>query len=224
MNNIQSGSIARGAGFSLPARVALGGGLIVAAVGLFAAPASAHNYPVGYAPAENSVITEQPGVFSVTTNDLLLNLDGAGAASAMQITGPKSADEPLYYGDGCATVSGATVEKSAQLGGAGDYTVIWQSVSTDGHAISGEYSFTWKPREGQELATGSPVVPTCGGTVEDETPPTTAAPGTVSPGASAASSGVLTDVAWIGGSLGMVLLAVGATLFVLRRKSKPETR
>jgi len=222
MRSVQSHSTTHGAGIPVLTRVLLGGGLVVAAVGLFAVPASAHNYPVGSAPAENSVVTEQPGVFSVTTNDLLLNLDGTGAASAMLITGPTSAGTALYYGDGCAVVSGATVETSAQLGEAGDYSVTWQTVSTDGHAISDTYSFTWKPAAGQKLATGSPDAPTCGGTPDAETESATDAPG-AGPTEAAASSGMLADVAWIGGSLGAVLLAVGTTLFVLRRKARSQT-
>ena len=195
-------------------RTLLGGGIVVAALGLFAAPASAHNYPVGYSPAENSVVTEQPGVFSVTTNDLLLDLDGTGAASAMQVTGPTGAPTPLYYGDGCATVSGATVETQAQLGEAGDYTVVWQTVSTDGHAVSGEFSFTWQPAAGQVLAEGSTTKPDCGGAGNQ----TTDAPATESVPADAPASSVMSDVAWIGGSLLVVLLAVGATVFFVRRK------
>jgi len=222
MRSVRSHSNAHGPGISVLTRVMLGGGLVVAAVGLFAAPAAAHNYPVGSAPAENAVVTEQPGIFSVTTNDLLLNLDGTGAASAMLITGPTSAGTPLYYGDGCATVSGATVETTAQLGDAGEYTVTWQTVSTDGHAISDTYSFTWNPAAGEKLATGSPDAPTCGRTAAEGTTPATDAPdaGSTEP---AASSGMAADVAWIGGSLGVVLLAVGATLFVLRRKARQHT-
>ncbi|WP_051973338.1 copper resistance CopC family protein [Cryobacterium sp. MLB-32] len=191
----------------------LGGGIVVAALGLFAAPASAHNYPVGYSPEENSVVTEQPGVFSVTTNDLLLDLDGSGAASAMEITGPTTAGAPLYYGDGCATVSGATVETTAQLGEAGEYTVVWQTVSTDGHAVSGEFSFTWQPAAGQVLAEGSSTRPDCGG----EGNRAADAPATDSGAADSSAAPAMSDVVWIGGALGAVLLAVGATVYVVRR-------
>lgn len=194
----------------------LGGGIVVAALGMGAAPASAHNYPVGYSPVENSVVTEQPGVFSVTTNDLLLDLAGTSTASAMEITGPADATTPLYYGDGCATVSGATVETEAQLGKAGDYTVVWQTVSTDGHSISGEFSFTWQPAAGQVLAEGSTVRPACGGAGNQVTD----APTTDSAQADASAASAWSDVAWIGGSLAVVLLAVGATMYFVRRTPK----
>ena len=192
--------------------------VVAAALGWGAAPASAHNYEVGSVPTAGSVVTEQPGVFSVTTNDLLLDLGGTGAGSAMVITGP--ADAPLFYGDGCATVSGATVETSAQLGAAGEYTVIWQTVSTDGHAISDEFTFDWQPAIAQVLADGAATAPTCGTQADAATTDSGTAP-PADPGATTGGEGSLTTVAWIGGTLGAVVLAVAVTLLILRRKPRP---
>lgn len=160
-------------------------------------------------------MTEQPGVFSVTTNDQLLDLGGTGSGSAMVVTGPASA--PLFYGDGCATVSGATVETAAQLGAAGEYTVIWQTVSTDGHAISDEFRFDWQPAAGQTLADGVAAAPTCGAEADAATTETATSP----PAAPSAADSSLSTVAWIGGTLGAVLLAVTVTLLLLRRQSRP---
>ena len=188
--------------------------VVAAALGWGTAPAAAHNYEVGSVPTAGAVVTEQPGVFSVTTNDLLLDLGGSGAGSAMVMTGP--ADAPLFYGDGCATVSGATVETSAQLGAAGEYTVIWQTVSTDGHAISDEFTFDWQPAADQTLAEGVATAPTCG--TETDAAETAAS---TSPPADPAADGSLSNVAWIGGTLGAVLLAVAVTLLILRRKPRP---
>ena len=188
--------------------------VIAAALGWGAAPASAHNYVVGSSPAADAVVTEQPGVFSVTTNDQLLDLGGTGSGSAMVVTGPATA--PLFYGDGCATVSGATVETEAQLGVAGEYTVIWQTVSTDGHAISDEFTFDWQPSAGQGFADGAAAAPTCGAEADAAT--TDAA---TSPPADTRADSTLPTVAWIGGTLGAVLLAVTVTLLFLRRNSRP---
>lgn len=184
--------------------------IMTVAVGWGAAPASAHNYIVESSPAAGDVVTEQPGVFSVTTNDLLLDLGGAGTGSAMLITGPTSA--PLFYGDGCATVLGATIEAQAQLGQAGQYTVIWQTVSTDGHSISDEFTFNWTPAAGQILAAGAQSAPSCG--TEADAAVTSAAPADAG---AEASTGVGSAIAWIGGTLGAVVIAVGVTLFILRR-------
>ncbi|MDJ0350002.1 copper resistance CopC family protein [Cryobacterium sp. PH29-G1] len=191
--------------------------VVAAAVGWGAAPASAHNYVVGSSPAADAVVTEQPGSFSVTTNDLLLDLGGTGSGSAMVITGPASA--PLFYGDGCATVSGATVETVAQLGAAGVYTVIWQTVSTDGHAISDEFTFDWQPGPDQTLAEGAATAPSCGTEADAGAPDASTTPASDA-GVTGSNDGTLETVAWIGGTLGAVLLAVGATLIVLRRKPR----
>ncbi|WP_161499002.1 copper resistance CopC family protein [Cryobacterium aureum] len=188
--------------------------VVAAALGWGAAPASAHNYVVGSSPAAGAVVTEQPGVFSVTTNDLLLDLGGTGSGSAMVITGPTSA--PLFYGDGCATVSGSTVETSAQLGAAGEYTVIWQTVSTDGHSISDEFTFDWQPAGGQKLADGAATAPYCGTEAD-----AAAKDSATSPPANTAADSSLSAIAWIGGTLVAVLLAVTATLLLLRRKPRP---
>ncbi|MEC5151458.1 copper resistance CopC family protein [Cryobacterium sp. GrIS_2_6] len=201
---------------------ALGVAAVVAAsLGFSAAPASAHNYPVGYAPAENSVVTEQPGNFTVTTNDALLNLDGTGTGNAMRISGPTSA--PLYYGDGCITLFGAKLETTAQLGQPGEYTVTWQVVSTDGHPVSGSYTFTWQPAAGQVLATGLAAAPTCGATTAPDAPGAVAeaSAGTPATPGAAQSAVAPTDLLWIAGAALAVLIAVAATLFLTRRRPTP---
>ena len=193
--------------------------VVAAALGFSAAPASAHNYPVGYTPAENSVVTEQPGHFTVTTNDTLLNLDGTGTGNAMRISGPTSA--PLYYGDGCVTLFGAKLETTAQLGQPGEYTVTWQVVSTDGHPVSGSYTFTWQPAAGQVLAAGAAAAPTCGTTAPTDASGTVPdASATAAPGA-AQSAVASTDLLWIGGAAAAVIVAVAATLLLTRRRPTP---
>ncbi|GAA3886788.1 hypothetical protein GCM10022381_31100 [Leifsonia kafniensis] len=181
-----------------------------------AGPASAHNSVISTTPAAGSVVTEQPGVFQVTTNDDLLKLDTPGAMR-MQISGPADAATPLYYGDGCSTVFGPTLEAKAQLGEPGKYTVAWQVVSTDGHTISGDFAFTWQPAAGQELATGSSIPPDCGGTITGGTTQTDAA----TPAAPATDTAALGDVLWIGGAVAAVILATVVTLVAVGRRKPP---
>jgi methionine-rich copper-binding protein CopC len=201
------------------ARSAFAAAVVVAALGLSAAPASAHNYPVAYAPAEGAVVTEQPGVFSVTTNDNLLLLSEAGGGMGLQVTGPAGAEHPLYYGDGCVTVFGPTIEATAELGEPGVYTVIWQVVSTDGHPVSGEFTFTWQPAAGQQLGDGSATPPDCNGTVAGQAtqPADAAAPAGDSPSGQAAGA-MMTELLWVGGAFVAVVVAVLATLLLVRRK------
>lgn len=211
---MRQGMAPRNTAAGRPARAALvGAGVALAlALGWSAAPAFAHNYPVAYSPAEGSVVAEQPGTIAVTTNDALLDLAGAGTGAVMRVSGPQGAAKPLYFGDGCVTLDGSTAATKAQLGAPGEYTVAWQVVSTDGHPVSGEYSFTWQPAAGQTLATGSTAVPDCGGKAAAEKPAAdpAAAGGTVDPG--------LANVAWIVGAIGAVLVAVVATLLIVTRR------
>lgn len=203
--------------------------LSVAALGAFAAPASAHNYEISSTPEAGAVVTTQPEVISVTTNDNLLSVGGLDGGMGIQVTGP--AEHPLYYGDGCVTVFGPTIEAVAKLGQPGEYTVSWQVVSTDGHSVSNSFTFTWKPDAGEQLATGSATPPTCGSASAATPGAATAAPGTSASADSqaggttsdattsdAATSAALVDVLWIGGAVLVVLVAVVVTLVLARRK------
>jgi methionine-rich copper-binding protein CopC len=169
-----------------------------------ASPASAHNYLVGSDPAAGSTVTEQPGTITVTTNDVLLNLDnGSGFAMLVQDAAGR------YYGDGCVTVKGASIAMDAQLGSPGDYTVTWQVVSTDSHSASDSFTFHWAPAAGEQLASGSTAAPDCGGTA--------AAPsGTVA----GADGGDDSTVWWIVGGVGVVIVAIIATLVILRPRKR----
>ena len=198
--------------------VALGGAVLTGSVLAGpAAPASAHNSVISTTPTAGAVVTEQPTVFQVTTNDNLLNLDGLGAGMGMQISGPADAASPLYYGDGCATVFGPSLEMKAPLGQPGRYTVIWQVVSTDGHSISGDFTFTWQPNPDQKLAVGSSTPPDCGGKNSSSKTVQTDAAAPAPPPANAA----LSDVLWIGGAVAAVILATVVTLLVVSRRTPP---
>lgn len=202
-----------------PARMLFAAGVVAAAVGWSATPALAHNAPLpdGYAPPNGSVVTTQPEVLRVTTSDALLGADTAGIQSRMLITGPADGAEPLYYGDGCVTIVGPAIEAEAQLGEPGEYRVDWQAVSVDGHPISGTYSFTWRPAEGQPRAKGALAKPDCGGTVSyGSGTPKAEEPGAANPGDAS-----LSDVLWIGAALGAVVLAAVVTLLAITRRKPP---
>ncbi|MDJ0350005.1 copper resistance CopC family protein [Cryobacterium sp. PH29-G1] len=178
--------------------------------------ASAHNNEVGSVPKDGAVVTEQPGEFSVTTNDELLNV----GASLMQISGP--AEAPEYYGDGCGRVEEASVETEAQLGAPGTYTVTWQSVSMDSHSISGQFSFDWQPAPDQVLATGSATPPECAGaTVVTAMDASGAVPGAAA--VAVGEDGVPT-IALVGGGVLLVVLGAAAALIARRRRDRAEAR
>jgi methionine-rich copper-binding protein CopC len=184
--------------------------------------ASAHNYLVSSTPAAGSVLTSLPPEFVITTNDVLLDFGGenTGSAGALEVQGP----DGLFYGDGCVAVSGASISTPAAIGPAGDYTVIWRVVSTDGHPVSSQFSFTWQPDAAHIASAGSAAAPVCptasdaagavdgagaaSGDSEADTPASTAA---------SSDDEFLSVLAWGGGALGAVAIAVVATLLVLRR-------
>ena len=210
----RGGAAARGrAGTSSASRREIGLVVVVSAVfvGAPALPAFAHNSPVGSTPAEGEVVTTQPEVIALETSDELLDL---GDGTAMQVQGP----DGLYYGDGCAEVVGVSAETRAQLGAPGEYTVTWRVVSTDGHPITGSWSFEWQPAAGAELATGADAAPTCGG------PPASASDGDAQAGdadeaTDAAAESIPADVLWIGAAVLAVGAAALATWLVVRRRA-----
>ena len=205
----------------------LAGAAMAVLVGL--APEQAHNSLVSANPAAEAVVTEQLGTFAITTSDVLLDSGTDSPTTFLQVRGPDESD--LYYGDGCATVDGASVTMPVQLGEPGVYTVFWGVVSTDGHPITGDYTFTWQPTEGQELSEGLAEPPSCGaGAAPSETtaPPaaapvaptdaasTTPAAGTDEEATSAA------DILWIGVALAVLVIGAVVVLVVVRARSRRD--
>ncbi|MCU1407687.1 MAG: copper resistance protein CopC [Glaciihabitans sp.] len=189
---------------------------VVAAVPVLglASPAQAHNYLVASTPAAGETLTELPEEFSITTNEALLDLGGEGSGFGLQV---KDADG-LYYGDGCVSVTDATMSTPAAIGAAGTYTVIWQVVSADGHTVDDEFTFTWAPIAETPVSAGSSSAPVCGTTPDSSA---TAAPEGDTPDApTAAADADLTDVLWIGGAVVAVGIAIAVTLVLTSRKKK----
>lgn len=189
---------------------------VVAAVPVLglASPAAAHNYLVASTPAADSTLTELPESFVITTNEALLDLGGEGKSFALQVRD----SDGLYYGDGCVAVSDASMSSVAAIGDAGEYTVLWQVVSADGHPVSGEYAFTWDPTDASVASTGSAAAPVCGTEPDDSA--TASPPEDTDDSAAAVADADLGDVIWIGGAIVAVVLAIGVTLFVTGRRKK----
>ena len=189
--------------------------LLLAAAAVFgiAGPASAHNQVVSTTPASGATLTALPATFSITTNLPLLDLNGEANGFALQVRGP----DGRYYGDGCLKIVDATMSEKAAIGPAGDYTVLWQLVSQDGHTVSGSYPFRWQPPEGFTASRSYAAPQQCGkaGTAS------TTAPGT-NPDATRSSTAPLSDVLWIGAALVAVAITVGVAIIVLGRRRKTE--
>jgi methionine-rich copper-binding protein CopC len=150
------------------AAVALSAGAVVLVT---AAPAWAHSAIVASTPEDGETLTELPEAFSVTANETLLELGGQGVFQ-LQI---RDADG-RYYGDGCISVVDATMSADPVLGESGDYEMLWQVVSADGHPVSGEIPFSWEAPAGFTPATAHATVPVCGEDPDATPTPTPLAP------------------------------------------------
>lgn len=195
--------------FALGAAAALV--VVLAALG-FAAPAQAHNYLISSTPKAGEVLTVLPAEFTITTNDILLNIDN-GAGFALQV---QDADG-RYFGDGCVVVDGPTMSTDAALGAPGAYRVTWQLISTDGHTVSDTFDFSWKPSGPFTASAGSTKAPDCNGTLK---PNTESSGGTADAQRPVVNANTLEIVLWIGGAVIAVGLAVVATLAFTGRRKK----
>jgi methionine-rich copper-binding protein CopC len=185
--------------------------VMLAALG-FAAPAQAHNYLVSSTPKAGEVLTVLPAEFSITTNDILLNINhGAGFALQVQDANGR------FFGDGCVVIDGPTLSTDASLGAPGDYTVTWQVISTDGHTVSDTFAFSWKPADAFAAAAGNSKAPDCHGTLK---PNAGGSGGTADSQRPAVNLNTLETVLWIGGAVIAVGLAVAATLAFTGRRKK----
>jgi methionine-rich copper-binding protein CopC len=145
----------------------VGGILVAASVLGLAGPAFAHNFLVSSDPSAGQTLTKLPSKFIITTNEGLLDLSGHGAGFAFDIED----SHHKFYGNGCVTVTGPSMTIQPVIGPAGKYSVIWQIVSADGHIVSNEYTFTWKPSGSFTPAVGASHPQNCGGKSGGVAPP-----------------------------------------------------
>jgi copper resistance protein C len=187
----------------------------VVAAAVLVTPASAHNVLVASTPSAGEVVAELPPEFSVTTNEPMLVVPG-GQGFALQIR--DAAGD--YYGDGCVEVVDATMWATPALGAPGEYTMLWQAVSADGHSIAGEIPFTWSPEADVDADAGSPTPPVCGQATTTPAPPVTTAP-TEPPDDAEPTSGIdPVALLWIGGTL-LVLGITAAVAIAIAGRRKP---
>lgn len=185
----------------------------------FGAPASAHNVVISTTPAEGSTITEPPELFQITTNDTLMDLGDGVGAHAIRILDAND----LYYDLGCVTITGPSIQSTAELGEPGPYRMLWQTVSADGHAISGIVSFTWAPAVPSEVL-GSPTPLDCGDALPvaepepEPTPTVTESTAPTTPAEEPGPSDAPPVLAIVAGLVGVA--ALGALVAVLVRKAR----
>ncbi len=107
-------------------------GLLLAAA---ATPAFAHDELIGADPADGAVLDVLPPELTLTFSGVLL--DGEGATE-LAVTDAGGAD--LTGGD--PVLDGVRVTQPLTGTASGTVHVAWRVVSSDGHPISGEYTFS----------------------------------------------------------------------------------
>lgn len=97
--------------------------------------ASAHDALVDSSPAAGTTVETLPAALTLTFSG---ELTTGGNATAVEVSGPDGA--AAHTGD--PVVEGMTVTVPlAEEAPAGEYSVAWRVVSSDGHPISGEFVF-----------------------------------------------------------------------------------
>ncbi len=107
------------------------------AIVLAAAPAFAHSHPVTMLPAKDSTVSA-PTELSVNFSE---DLDPTGSSLKLENSSGVIVSKDASVLD-AANAKHMTLKLPALA--AGVYTVDWTTLSTDGHRLTGKYSFTVK--------------------------------------------------------------------------------
>lgn len=120
----------------LRTRLLVAAGLVLGlAAASSASPALAHDDLLASDPAADSTVAALPDELTLTYSGVLIDEAGANAISVTDAAGTELAD-------GAPVLDGTTVTQVLSGESQGPITVRWRVVSSDGHPISGEYSFT----------------------------------------------------------------------------------
>ncbi|WP_440711683.1 copper resistance CopC family protein [Herbiconiux sp. YIM B11900] len=198
---------------------------LAAAAALFgAAPAaSAHDALASSTPAADEVVATPLTQVQLTFNEE--PLAGFDTGIAIAVIDPAGTD--VSTGD--VAIDATTLIKAVSPTTAGSYQVLWQTVSADGHPISGQYAFSYTV-EPAPTATPTPTqTPTATATA-----PPTATTATPTPTPTPTPTGVpsgdaydaLFPIALVGGIIIVVLIAVIAVVVATRakRRADPEDK
>jgi hypothetical protein len=119
-------------------------------------PASAHDAMVSQSPGQGETVTAGPFDIRLEFSDTPMAV-GEGSGNEISIKGPSG--EVEY--SGCLPIEGNFGVLRVDLDQAGTYSVGWRVVSSDGHPISGEFTFELENSSGY-VADPEFTFPNCG--------------------------------------------------------------
>lgn len=211
-------------------------GLLLGVLG--ATPAAAHDTIEGSNPEDGATVATVPTSVTLTFNEEVQNF-----SPVIQVTGPDGTN----WADGDPTVSGVDVSVPVRAGApAGAYTVAYRIVSSDGHPVTGELTFT---AAGAAQTAPSATTPTADATssapassapasstaasspAASSSAPTTSSAATAAASSAAPSSALVSPAAntsdsgsgisgWLIAIIVLVIAAGGAVVAVLVRRAR----
>lgn len=172
-----------------------------------ATPAFAHDELVGTDPASGAAVDALPAQLTLTFSGELIAQEGATAVEVTDAAGASLAD-------GAPVIQANVVTQTLTGEASGAIRVLWKVVSSDGHPISGEYSFTVNAPAPTTTPTETPT-PSAEPTPDEQ--PTESATPTPTPAGSEGS--IDSGVPWVvGGLLVFGIAAAVAYLIISRRR------
>lgn len=191
-------------------------GLVAGAALGGAGSASAHDYLVSTSPEADSTVTEALSEVSLTFNEP--PLADASAAIAIEVHDPSGAN----VASGAVSIVNSTLGIDVAPTTQGPYTVLWQNVSADGHAVSGQFGFTYAGPSSE--GGGGEVVATPETSSSVTAGPIPSVTGAASAVGGDASGGVQLPLVLVGvgTAVGIVVIVALVLIIALRRRARPD--
>jgi len=184
--------------------------LLLAASALLVAPASpahAHDELLGSDPAADASLDALPSQLALTFSGAIATDAGASEVAVTDASGTSLVD-------GAPTAQDNVLTQPLAGEASGEVTVLWKVVSSDGHPISGEFSFTVAAAPTE---TSSPS-PTASETTAPSEPPASASP---SPTIAPADTGSAA-LPWVLFGVIAVALAAGVAYLLVSRSRREK--
>jgi MYXO-CTERM domain-containing protein len=188
------------------AQCALGALAVLALTVLPGSPASAHAALQSSDPKADTTVTQPLTQVTLTFNQAVKQ-----QFSEVKVTGA----DGVVYGDGAARSVDANLIQAVKPLPAGAVTIVWRTVSADGHSIQGQFAFT------NAFAPPSPSPsPAASPTPAAPSTPGAAQPGVTQPVTAPRSDESSAGGVWIAVVVGLVVVAALGGVFLWRRRTR----